>query len=200
MLFARDGVDFTGPKLEAQLRKELGAAAPIPFATFVDPAATSGGVTLGEAFRRMLAGKKDRLHVHHFRFTTPRPWELAVEVVRTVQSYVLADSLLYSARLARPVGHAIELDAKGQFTGDDGACAKLNGDGALRKAVVAFARTELKFGDRVLHAPRIVSMTNAEGGSELVIASMPKPGFLGLKWSLEPKAFLEIADRIEKLL
>ena len=200
MLFNRATPDVTGAKVEAQLRKELALRNPISYATLTQAESPSGPGELSEALGRVWRNQTDRLHVHRFQFTEPRPWELRVGVTRTVQSYILADDLLYAAVLNKPVAVEVTMNDGGTFPGGDPVAEKLNADKTLRKDLARFARTELKFGDRVLKGARHVVVRPSDGAAELIVGTMPRPKWFGTQWFLDPQEFLRLAARIEALL
>src|SRR5436309_12672150 len=86
-----------GAQVEEKLRKETGAAGPVPYKVEASgAAATSAATVLGDVTKGLFGGRPDLLFTLVFDLGTPRPAQLRASVDRQgVGCHV--DVLLYSA-------------------------------------------------------------------------------------------------------
>jgi hypothetical protein len=87
-----------------------------------------------------------------------------------------------------------------KFLGDATAAAKLNGARDLAKRVDKFARTEAEMGSIKVKSPRIFAIAPHEGGSLLVINTLPRMTSMGMGAEVDAREFVEIAAAIEASL
>jgi len=194
-----------GPKVEEKVREEVGASAPLPFQVEAGEAATvSVGSFLGDVAGALVGGKDETLFRLHFDLAQPRPAHLQVNVNRQgVGSHV--GLLLYTAKLAKPVGGEVSLEdpkflGKSKFAGDGAVCGKLNANGELIKRANNFARVESQSGGLTLKLKRCCRVVPHEGGSMLVVGTLPRPVKMGFGAAIDAKDFFDIADMIEAAL
>jgi hypothetical protein len=196
---------IVGPKVEEKVREEVGASAPIPFQVEMGDAgkATVGSV-LKEIGGALVGGKDETLFQLQFDLPQPRPAQLQVNVNRQgIGSHV--GLLLYSAKLSKPVFGEVALEdpkffGKSKFTGDAAVCGKLNANGELIKRANNFARVESQSGGLTLKINRCCRIVPHEGGSMLVVGTLPRPIKMGFNATIDAKDFFDIADMIEAAL
>ena len=193
-----------GPKVEEKVREELGASAPLSYQVETGEAATATiGSVLGDIGGALMGGAENVLFRLNFDLPQPRPAHLHVNVNRQgIGSYV--GMLVYSAQLSKPVGGEVTLEepklfGKSKFTGD-AASAKLNANGDLIKRANTFARTESQSGGLTLKIKRSFRLLPQEGGSMLIIGTLPRPLKMGFSATVDAKDFFDIAEMIEKAL
>lgn len=194
-----------GAKVEEKIREEVGAGSPLTYTVETGNANPSTAAALLHNIGSMLVGgQAETLFQLHFEVDRPRCTHLQVSVNRQgVGSHV--GLLLYSAPLARSVADEILLEdpkmlGKSKFTGDAGACARLNANGELLKRANELARTESQSGGLTMKIQRYCRIEPQETGSVLVVATLPRPIKMGFSATVDAHAFFELADLIEKTL
>jgi hypothetical protein len=211
MLFWTDKPESNGPKVEAKVRKELGAAAPIPYQVQVQgqyrpqSAGQFASELAGDAiFELFGVGGIRPLYTFDFRVDSPRPIMLQVPVVKAGNAIVLG-SLLYSTPLSKPVGGEVVLEdekifGNAKFVGDEATIGKLNANKDLVKRVNKFARTEYQVGNEIIRAKRLVKITPHAPQSVLTINTQPRSTWFGLGSSFDVQPFLELVQVLESTL
>ncbi len=196
---------YIGSKVEEKVREEIGATAPVPYQVQVGEAAPATiGSFLSDIGAGLLGGKDETLFRLNFDLAQRRPATLQVSVNRQgVGSH--AGLLLYSTRIAKPVAGEVALDepkffGKSKFGGEATAAAKLNANGDLIKLANDFARVESQSGGLALKIKRCCKVVPHEGGSMLVIGTLPRPIKMGFGAAIDAKDFFDIADMIEAAL
>ena len=196
---------YVGPKVEEKVREEVGAGAPLPYRVETGEASTvSVGSFVGDVARGLVGGKDEALFRLHFDLPHVRPSHLTVSVNRQgVGSHV--GLLLYTAKLSKPVGGEVALEepkffGKSKFAGDAAACGKLNANGELVKRANNFARVESQSGGLTLKIKRCCKLVPEDGGSRLIVATLPRPVKMGFGAAIDAKDFFDIADMIEAAL
>src|SRR5205085_8335616 len=89
---------------------------------------------------------------------------------------------------------------KSKFAGDAAVCGKLNANGDLIKRANNFARVESQSGGMTLKIKRCCRIIPSEGGSMLVVGTLPRPTKMGMSAAIDAKDFFDIADMIEASL
>lgn len=196
---------YIGAKVEEKVREEVEANAPLPYGVEMGEAATATvGSFLGDIGSALVGGADKTLFHLHFDLAHPRPVHLQISVNRQgVGSHV--GQLLYSTVLAKPIGGAVELEepkffGKSKFTGDAAASGKLNTNGDLIKRANNFARVESQSGGLTLKIKRFCQVVPHQGGSMLVIRTLPRPIKMGFGAAIDAKDFFDIANIIEAAL
>lgn len=194
-----------GAKVEEKVREEVGSSAPIKYEVEVGEAGTASfGSMLSDMAGALLGGKDKTLFNLHFDLPAQRPTHLQVSVNRQgVGSHV--GLLLYTAQLSKPVFGEVTLEdpkffGKSKFTGDAAACGKLNASGELIKRANNLARVESQSGGLTLKIKRCCKLVPHEGGSLLIVGTLPRPVKMGFGAAIDAKDFYEIADMIEASL
>lgn len=206
LAYTSQSAETVGPKVEEKIREEIGAPAPLPYQV---EDLGAGALTAGSFFRnlgtQLVGGKADVLFNLHFDLPQPRPVHLQASVNRQgVGSHV--GLLIYSATLIKPVGGEVWLEdpktfGKSKFTGDPTASARLNANGDLIKRVNNLARVESQSGGVTLKIQRFCKIfPQADGGSMLVISTLPRSVKMGFSATVDAVDFAEIASMIEAAL
>jgi hypothetical protein len=133
-----------------------------------------------------------------------RPAQLQVNVNRQgVGSHV--GLLLYTAQLSKAVAGEVALEepkffGKSKFAGDGAASARLNANGELIKRANNFARVESQSGGLTLKIKRCCKVVPNEGGSLLIVGTLPRPTKMGMSAAIDAKDFFEMAEMVEASL
>src|SRR5260370_13052935 len=194
-----------GAKVEEKVREEVGASAPVSYQVETGEAgkATMGSF-LGDIGNALVGGKDETLFRLHFDLAQRRPAHLQVSINRQgVGSH--AGLLLYSTQLTKPVGGEAALEdpkffGKSKFAGDSTTATKLNANGDLIKRANDFSRVESQSGGLTLKIKRCCKVVPHEGGSILVIGTLPRPTKMGFGAAIDAKDFFDIADMVEAAL
>jgi hypothetical protein len=205
LAYTSQDAGYIGPKVEEKVREEVGAAAPVPYQVEAGEAST---VTVGSFLKdiggALVGGKDEALFRLHFELPHQRPTKLQVNVNRQgVGSHV--GLLLYSARLSKPVFGEVALEepkffGKSKFAGDAAVCGKLNASGDIIKRANNLARVESQSGGLTLKIKRCCRIVPEDGGSVLVVGTLPRPTKMGMSAAIDAKDFFELADMIEAAL
>src|SRR5215471_16302853 len=194
-----------GEKVEEKVREELGASAPVPYQVQTGQAATATiGSVLSDIGSALVGGKDETLFRLNFDLAQRRPANLQVSINRQgVGSH--AGLLMYSTKLAKPVSAEVALEdpkffGKSKFAGEANASARLNANGELIKRCNNLARVESQSGGLTLKIKRCCKVIPHEGGSMLVVGTLPRPTKMGFSAAIDAKDFFEIADMVEAAL
>ena len=191
------------PQIAELLQTDLGADAPLPYeveTTGVDK--TTAGTVAKDALKTLFFGNKETLlFTVTFNIPSPRPAKLVVHLDRQGIG-CHGGLLLYSTRLAKKVaGEASLEDPKmfgtSKFTGDAGACAKLNASKDLLKKAGALAVKEADVAGVKLSIPRLLKLVPDGDGAMLLAGTLGRAYALGFKMSLRSKEFFELAALVE---
>jgi hypothetical protein len=197
--------DKVGAQVEEKLRKEIGAAAPVPYQVEAGGAAATSAVTvLGDVTKGLFGGRPDLLFTLVFDLSTPRRAQLRASVDRQgVGCHV--GVLLYSAQLSKSVKGEVALEAPkmfggSKFGGDAETANKLNAKGDLLKRLGKVVRTEAEIGGLTIHAERLVKVAPSDGGSLVLISTLPRPTSMGMDATLDAKEFFDVLAMVEAAL
>lgn len=196
---------YVGSKVEEKVREEVGANQPINYEVQAGEAvAATIGSFLSDIGRGLVGGKDETLFRLNFALTQRRAATLQVSINRQgVGSH--AGLLVYSAKLAKPVAAEAALEdpkffGKSKFAGDATIAGKLNANGDLIKRANDFARVESQSGGLTLKIKRCCKVVPYEGGSLLIIGTLPRPTKMGFGAAIDAKDFFDIADIVEAAL
>ena len=196
---------YVGEKVEEKVREEIGAPAPVAYQVQTGEAgAATIGSFLSDIGNALIGGKDETLFRLNFDLAHRRPAHLQVSVNRQgVGSH--AGLLMYSTKLAKPVTGDMALEdpkffGKSKFAGDATAAAKLNANGDLIKRCNELARVESQSGGLTLKIKRCCKIIPHEGGSMLIIGTLPRPVKMGFGAAIDAKDFFDIADMVEAAL
>jgi len=196
---------YIGEKVEEKVREEIGAGAPVTYQVQTGEAGSSTiGSFLSDIGNALIGGKDETLFRLNFDLAQRRPAHLQVSVNRQgVGSH--AGLLMYSTKLAKPVTGEVALEdpkffGKSKFAGDATAAAKLNANSDLIKRCNDLARVESQSGGLTLKIKRCCKVVPHEGGSMLIIGTLPRPVKMGFGAAIDAKDFFDIADLVEAAL
>jgi hypothetical protein len=191
-----------GAKVEEKVREEVGASAPLAYQVETGEAgAATVSSFLSDIGNALVGGADQTLFRLNFDLTQRRSAQLQVSINRQgIGSH--AGLLMYSTKLAKPIAGEVALEdpkffGKSKFAGDATAAAKLNANGDLIKRANDFARVESQSGGLTLKIKRCCKVVPHEGGSMLVITTLPRPIKMGFGATIDAKDFFDIADMIE---
>jgi hypothetical protein len=191
--------------VEEVVRKDTGSSTPLTY-RIVDAAGGSAtvGSVLVDVGHALGGGEVTPLLVMELDLPGARPSTLRATLVRQgVGAY--CGSLLYLFRLAKPVGGEVGFEAHKsfgtpKFTGDADAAAHLNGAKDLAKKADKVLRSEADMGSVKVKLPRTFSLAPADGGSMLVLGTLPRLTSMGMSATTDAKDVLEIADLVDRAL
>ncbi len=196
---------YVGGKVEEKVREELGASAPLAYQVETGEAGTATVSSfLSDIGNALVGGADETLFRLNFDLTQRRPAHLQVSINRQgVGSH--AGLLMYSAALSKAIAGEVALEdpkffGKSKFVGDATAAAKLNANGDLIKRANDLARVESQSGGLTLKIKRCCKVVPHEGGSMLVITTLPRPIKMGFGAAIDAKDFFDIADMVEAAL
>ena len=133
-----------------------------------------------------------------------RPATLRANLLRQgVGAY--CGSLVYVFRLAKAVAGEVGFEehksfGTPKFTGDAAAAARLNGAKDLAKRADKVLRNEAEMGSVKVKVPRVFRLTPADGGSTLVLGTLPRLTSMGMSATTDAREILEIAAAVEAAL
>jgi hypothetical protein len=205
LAYTSQDAEKIGAKVEEKVREEVGAGAPLAYQVEEGGAGRlSVGSFLKDVGSALVGGKDETLFRLHFDLPSRRPTQLEVNVNRQgVGSHV--GLLLYSAKLSKPVNGEVALEdpkffGKSKFAGDAAASGKLNANGDIIKRANNLARVESQSGGLTLKIKRCCRVVPHEGGSLLVVGTLPRPTKMGMSAAIDAKDFFELADMVEAAL
>ena len=196
---------YIGEKVEEKVREEIGAAVPVPYQVQTGEAGSATiGSFLSDIGNALIGGKDETLFRLNFELAQPRSASLQVSVNRQgVGSH--AGLLMYSTKIAKPIAAEVALEdpkffGKSKFAGDSNAASKLNGNSDLIKRCNDLARVESQSGGLTLKIKRCCKVVPHEGGSMLIVGTLPRPVKMGFGAAIDAKDFFDIADMVEAAL
>ena len=205
LAYTSQDASYVGGKVEEKVREEVGATAPLTYQVETGEAGTATvGSFLSDIGNALVGGADKTLFRLNFDLTQPRPANLQISINRQgVGSH--AGLLMYSTKISKPIAGEVALEdpkffGKSKFVGDATAAAKLNGNGDLIKRANDFARVESQSGGLTLKIKRCCKVVPHEGGSMLVITTLPRPIKMGFGATIDAKDFFDIADMVEASL
>ena len=198
-----------GPRVEELMRAEMEAAQPLPYEIEAgDAGKTTIGGVVAEGLSLLFVGRKEaRLFSVVFNFEQPRKARAEIHMNRQGVG-CHGGSILYSARLSKPIKGSVWLDdpkmfGSSKFSADADAAdiaAKLNASKELIKAANGFARVKANSGGMEITAPRLLKVAQEDSSALLVAATLPRSYSLGFKMSMDAREFFHIAEMIEAAL
>lgn len=205
LIFGNQDAAKIGAAVEEKVRKDVGAGEPLPYTVEDGGLGTTSAATVLVDIGNVLGGGRSNLLL---TVIVPLPGlrdaTLRARVDRQgIGAYV--GGLLYSATLSKPVASEVSIEdhktfGTPRFLGNAQAAAKLNGAKDLAKRIDKLARTEAEMGSIKVKAPRIFRIAPQDGGSLLVLNTLPRMTSLGMGAEVDAKEFLAIAAAIEAAL
>ena len=171
--------DWIAPRVEAMVRKEIGANGPLPYQIL--PGA-SAGATVGSVMADMarsfthLRYQTTLLFYIHFALSWPCPFELQVSVTQQGLG-ALVGKFAYAVPLNRPVRGVLELQGY-SFVGDPATTARLNSNRPMLAQAHRLARTRSTIGKFRMTIPQCLQILPRNPGSVLVVHRLADPGLL----------------------
>ncbi len=205
LAYTSQDAGYVGAQVEEKVREEVGASAPVAYQVVTGEAGSATiGSFLSDIGNALIGGKDETLFRLNFDLTQRRSANLQVSINRQgVGSH--AGLLMYSTKISKPIAGEVALEdpkffGKSKFAGDATAAARLNGNGNLIKRANDFARVESQSGGLTLKIKRCCKVIPHEGGSMLVIGTLPQPTKMGFGAAIDAKDFFDIADMVEAAL
>jgi hypothetical protein len=215
MLFFSDKLEKNAPKIEAKLRKELGAGQPLAWQSEAQGSFrpdTLGGLAreLFEDAAAKLKGQEGGfrpLYTVRFDVPQPRPIEVRVAVVNAKNRVVLGP-LFFATRLPRRLAGAVRLQdeddaglfGRRKFEGDAALAEKLNGDKALVKMANRLSRSKYALEKFEIEGPCHFRLSPDGDGTLLTVSTMARSTWFGMGSAFDAKDFLAIATALEAAL
>jgi len=197
MLFNTPDTTAIAKKIEEQVRKELNLASPLEYS--VETASgykiSTGLEVLKDAFRQGLKGQPDTVAVCHLNVRQPVAFDINVHVIKTRQSYILANQITYVAPFHFDLTDEILWDGQ-NFTGAQSA--HLNANAALKKAVTESIRPQFKAGESVFTINSFATIHKTVEGASFILNTTPVLKFFGMKASLTVLEFTRLFEMIRK--
>lgn len=205
LIFGNQQPDKISASVEEIVRKDTGSSTPVPY-RMLD--VTGGSATVGSVLvdigHVLGSGQTTPLLALEFDLPGGRPATLQAQVLRQgVGGY--CGSLVFVFRLAKPLAGEVGFEehksfGTPKFTGDAAAAARLNGVKDLAKRADKVLRGEAEMGSVKVKVPRVFRLTPAEGGSTLVLGTLPRLTSMGMSATTDAKEILEIAVAVEAAL
>jgi hypothetical protein len=87
-----------------------------------------------------------------------------------------------------------------KFSGEAETANKLNAKGDRLKRLGKLVQTEAEIGGLTLHGERLVKVAPSDGGSLVLIGTLPRPTWMGMDATLDAKEFFDVLAMMEATL
>jgi hypothetical protein len=191
--------------VEEIVRKDLGSASPLPY-RMLDVAA--GKATVGSVLvdigNALGGGASTPLLTVEIDLPGAIPGSLQAQLIRQgVGAY--CGGLVFAFKLTKPVAGEVRFEehksfGTPKFIGEPGAAGRLNGAKDLAKRADKALRTETEMGSIKVKTGRVFRLAPAEGGSVLVLGSLPRLTSMGMSATTDAKDVLELAAMVNAAL
>jgi hypothetical protein len=205
LIFGNQDSAKIGASIEEKVRSSIGAPGPLPYELEETGIGTANVArVLFDMGNVLNGGRPSRLFGYSFALPAPCPASLHVWVERQgVGAYT--GPLLYSSTFAKPIAGEVTIEdhksfGTPKFLGDAAAAGKLNGVKDLAKRVDKLLRTQTEMGAITVKAPRTFKLAPENGGSVLVLGTLPRMTSMGMSAEVDAGEFLAIAAAIEAAL
>jgi hypothetical protein len=205
LVFGNQQPDKLAAGVEEIVRKDVGSATPLPY-RLLDVA--NGSATVGSVLvdigNVLGSGQTAPLLTVELDLPGAQPATLQAQLIRQgIGAY--CGPLVYVFRLAKPVAGEVGLEehksfGTPRFTGDADAAARLNAAKDLAKRTDKVLRSETEMGAIKLRVPRVFRLAPAEGGSVLVLGSLPRITSMGMSATTDAHEIIDIASTVETAL
>jgi hypothetical protein len=184
--------------VEEIVRKDLGSATPLPY-RMVDVAggkATVGSV-LVDIGNAIGSGQVTPLLTVEIALAGAQPATLQAQLIRQgVGAY--CGALVFVFGFAKPVTGEVGFEehksfGTPKFIGDPGLAARLNGVKDLAKRADKVLRSETDMGTIKVKVPRVFRLSASNGGSLLVLGTLPRLTSLNTSATTDAREILAIA-------
>jgi hypothetical protein len=201
LVFGNQQPEKLAASVEEIVRKDIGSATPLPYRLLdvVTGSATVGSV-LVDIGHVLGSGQTAPLLTVELDLPGPQPATLQAQVLRQgVGGY--CGSLVFVFRLAKPVAGEVGFEehksfGTPKFTGDAGAAARLNAAKDLAKRADKVLRSETDMGSIKVKVPRVFRLTPADGGSVLVLGTLPRLTSMGMSATTDAREIVDIAAAV----
>ena len=191
--------------VEEIVRKDVGAPGPLPY-RILDAATSSAtvGSVLVDIGHALGSGTTTPLLTVELDLPGSIPGTLQAQLIRQgVGAY--CGALVFAFRSAKPVAGEVGFEehksfGTPKFTGDPATAARLNGVKDLAKRTDKVLRSESDMGSVKVKVPRAFSLTATDGGSLLVLRSLPRLTSMGMGATTDAREVLEVAAAVESAL
>jgi hypothetical protein len=190
-------------KIEELVRKDLGSSSPLIYSISQEgQTGVSASSLLTDIGRGLFGGKTKTLFDMGFELNQPRKADININVCRQgIGCYV--GTIGFFTKLNKPVNSTVALEdpkmfGSSKFAGDENASAKLNGNKDLLKLAAKLSRVKSDVGQTKMD--RYFKIEPSEGGSNLIVITLPRATSMGMSATTDAADFFEIADMIEKAL
>ncbi len=191
--------------VEEIVRKDTGSATPLPYRLLdtTDGAATAASV-LADIGHALGSGQMTPLLTVELDLPGAGQATLQARLIRQgVGAY--CGALTYVFRLTKPVTGEVGFEehktfGTPKFTGDPTAAARLNAAKDLAKRTDKVLRSETEMGSITVKNPRLFRLAPADGGSLLVLGTLPRLTSMGMSATTDAREVLDIAAAVEAAL
>jgi hypothetical protein len=190
-----------GAGVEEIVRKDVGSSTPLTY-RLLDVA--TGKATIGSVMTdigsALGSGPSTPLLTVELDLPGPMGGALQAQLIRQgVGAY--CGGLVFAFRLAKPVAGEVGFEehksfGTPKFTGDPATAARLNGAKDLAKRADKVLRGETEMGAVQVRTGRVFRLAPADGGSVLVLGSLPRLTSLGMGATTDAKDVLELAAMV----
>jgi hypothetical protein len=205
LIFGNQDPAKIGASIEEKVRSSVGSATPVPFEVEEGwLGKTSVATVLIDIGNALNGTRTSRLFGYLFTLPAPVPATLHVWVERQgVGAYT--GPLLYSATLAKPIAGQVSIEGHKsfgtpKFLGDPTVAARLNAMPDLAKRVDKLIRTETAMGGITVKVPRTFAIAPENGGTVLILGTLPRMTSMGMGAEVDAGEFLALAAVIDSCL
>jgi hypothetical protein len=205
LIFGNQQSDKIAASVEEIVRKDVGSPTPLVY-RILD--ATGGSATVGSVLvdigNLLGSGQTTPLLTVELDIPGGRPATLQAQVIRQgVGGHT--GPLVFVFRLAKAAAGEVGFEehksfGTPKFTGDPATAARLNGVKDLAKRTDKVLRSEAEMGSVKVKAPRVFRLVPADGGSTLVLGTLPRLTSMGMSATTDAREILEIATAVEGAL
>jgi hypothetical protein len=191
--------------VEEIVRKDVGSPVPLQYRMLdVATGTATVGSVLVDIGHALGSGAITPLLTIELDLPGAMPATLQAQLIRQgVGAY--CGALVFAFRSAKPVAGEVGFEdhksfGTPKFTGDPATAARLNGVKNLAKRADKVLRGESEMGSIKVKVPRTFSLTPSDGGSLLVLGSLPRLTSMGMSATTDAREVLDIAAAVEAAL
>jgi hypothetical protein len=191
--------------VEEIVRKDVGASAPLAYRILdAAPGTATVGSVLVDIGHALGSGTTTPLLTVELDLPGAIPGTLQAQLIRQgVGAY--CGPLLFAFRIPRPCAGEVGFEepktfGTPKFTGEPGTAGRLNAAKDLAKRANKALRNETEMGAIKVKRPRTFSLAPAEGGSLLLLGTLPRLTSMGMGATTDARDILEIAASVAEAL
>ena len=205
LIYGNQQPDKLAAGVEEIVRKDLGSPAPLPY-RMLDVAggkATVGSV-LVDIGNVLGSGQLTPLLTVEIALAGSQPATLQAQLIRQgVGAY--CGSLIFVFGFAKPVAGEVGFEqhksfGTPKFTGEPGLAGRLNGVKDLAKRADKVLRSEAEMGTIKVKVPRVFHLSAANGGSLLVLGTLPRLTSLNTSATTDAREIMAIAAAVQEAI